>query len=37
VLCRNLTEINGGWIEVKSDLGKGATFSAILPVAREPA
>jgi PAS domain S-box-containing protein len=30
-VCRNLTEANGGRIEVKSELGKGTTFTLILP------
>ena len=37
VVCRNLTEANGGRIEVESELGRGTTFSAILPVEREGA
>jgi PAS domain S-box-containing protein len=30
-VCRNLTEANGGSIEVKSELGKGTTFTIKLP------
>lgn len=37
VVCRNLTEANGGRIEVESEWGKGTTFSAILPVGRDVA
>ena len=37
VVCRNLMEINGGRIKVESELGKGTTFSAILPVGRDEA
>lgn len=33
VACRNLVEANGGRIEVESKLGKGTTFSVLLPVA----
>ena len=32
VVCRNLAEANGGWIEVESEPGKGTTFTAALPV-----
>jgi len=31
VVCRNLTEANGGWIEVDSRLGEGTTFTVIFP------
>jgi PAS domain S-box-containing protein len=31
--CKNLTEANGGGIDVVSTAGKGATFTVILPVA----
>ena len=31
-VCKNLTEANGGRIEVESDLGKGTTFTILLPV-----
>jgi signal transduction histidine kinase len=31
-VCRNLTEANDGRIEVKSELGKGTTFTIILPI-----
>ncbi|MDD2853036.1 MAG: ATP-binding protein [Desulfuromonadaceae bacterium] len=34
VVCKNLTEANGGRIEVESQLGKGTTFSVILPCER---
>jgi signal transduction histidine kinase len=32
VVCRNLTEANGGRIEVASRLGEGTAFTVILPV-----
>jgi len=32
VVCKNLVEANGGRIEVTSELGKGTTFTVILPV-----
>jgi signal transduction histidine kinase len=32
VVCRNLAEANGGMIEVESEVGKGTTFTVILPV-----
>ena len=32
VVCRNLTEANGGRIEAESRSGEGATFTVILPV-----
>jgi signal transduction histidine kinase len=32
VVCKNLVEANGGRIEVKSELGKGATFTVVLPL-----
>lgn len=35
VVCRNLVEANGGRIEVKSQSGKGTTFTVILPVREE--
>jgi len=35
-LAKNLTEANGGRLEVKSELGNGTTFSVILP-AEKPA
>jgi signal transduction histidine kinase len=31
-VCKNLTEANGGRIEVESEPGKGTTFSVILPI-----
>ena len=31
VVCKNLVEANGGRIEVKSELGKGTTFVALMP------
>ena len=34
-MCKNLTEANGGRIEVKSELGRGATFILALPLGRE--
>lgn len=34
-VCRNLTEANGGRIEVESRLGEGTTFTVILPVGGE--
>jgi len=34
VVCRNLVESNGGRIGVESEVGKGTTFTAILPVER---
>ena len=33
VVCRNLTEANGGRIEVESTTGAGTTFTVTLPVA----
>jgi signal transduction histidine kinase len=35
VVCRNLTEANGGRIEVSGEPGRGTTFTVILPV-RKP-
>jgi two-component system NtrC family sensor kinase len=35
VVCRNLTEANGGRIEVESRLGAGTTFKVTLPVAEK--
>jgi signal transduction histidine kinase len=32
VVCKNLTEANGGRIEVASRQGEGTTFQVILPV-----
>jgi signal transduction histidine kinase len=34
VVCKNLVEANGGRIEVESEPGKGTTFTALLPTAR---
>ncbi|MDY6931750.1 MAG: ATP-binding protein, partial [Halobacteriota archaeon] len=34
-VSKNLAEINGGKIEVKSDEGKGCTFTLILPTKRK--
>jgi signal transduction histidine kinase len=34
VVCRNLAEANGGRIEVESELGKGTTFTVVLPAVR---
>ena len=31
VVCRNLVEANGGRIEVESEVGKGTTFTVLLP------
>jgi len=35
VVVKNLTQNNGGAIEIESELGKGATFTVALPVAVE--
>jgi PAS domain S-box-containing protein len=35
VVVKNLTEANGGRIEVQSEAGKGSTFSVTLPAAEE--
>jgi signal transduction histidine kinase len=32
VVVKNLTQANGGRVEVQSELGKGTTFAVILPV-----
>jgi signal transduction histidine kinase len=32
VVVKNLTQANGGRVEVQSELGKGTTFSVVLPV-----
>jgi signal transduction histidine kinase len=34
VVCKNLVEANGGRIEVESELGKGTTFTVVLPMDR---
>ena len=34
VVCKNLVETNGGRIGVESEVGKGTTFTAMLPVER---
>ena len=31
-IVKQLTEIHGGFVEVRSDVGKGSHFSAFLPV-----
>lgn len=31
-ICRELSSLLGGWVEVKSEVGKGSTFSLHLPV-----
>lgn len=36
VVCRNLTEANGGRIEASSEPGRGTTFTVILPVVPLP-
>jgi PAS domain S-box-containing protein len=33
-ICRELAEMMGGWIEVRSRIGKGATFSVLLRLPR---
>jgi len=33
VVCRNLSEANGGKIKAESELGRGTTFTVILPAA----
>jgi two-component system NtrC family sensor kinase len=33
--CKNITEANGGRIEVESELGRGATFILMLPLGEE--
>jgi PAS domain S-box-containing protein len=35
VVCRNLAEANGGRIEVESEVGKGTSFTVVLPVEKE--
>jgi PAS domain S-box-containing protein len=37
VVVKNLTEVNGGTVEVKSKLGEGTTFSITLPSENSPA
>ena len=32
VVCKNIVDANGGWIEVESEQGKGTTFTVWLPV-----
>ena len=34
MVCRNLVEADGGRIEVESEVGKGTTFSVVLPAER---
>ena len=34
-LCRHVVVAHGGWIEAESTLGKGSTFSVLLPAAKE--
>ncbi len=34
VVCKNLVEVNGGRIEVESEVSKGTTFTATLPTTR---
>ena len=33
-MCMHIARAHGGWIEVESDVGKGSTFSVLLPVRR---
>jgi signal transduction histidine kinase len=35
VVCKNLVEANGGQIEVESEVGKGTTFTVVLPTERD--
>ena len=34
-VCKKMVEVHGGRIEVESEVGKGTTFTVILPVRRE--
>jgi len=35
-LCRKLAELLGGWVGVESELGRGSTFTAVIPTIYEP-
>ena len=37
VVVKNLTEANGGTVEVQSEVGKGTSFSVTLPASRSAA
>lgn len=34
VVCRNLTDANGGRVEVASEPGQGTIFAVVLPIER---